>query len=164
LRQGQQANIQKQKKKSFRALMSGALRSIISRSCRPSGSITRRSVHQIEKFVGSRLSRFTFNQHAQQLAAHFFARAFSSVAQQNSIKMEHASLAQPIKSNSDTRDYKYLELDNKLAVCLISDPTAEKGAAACDVNVGSFSDPEDVAGLAHFLGMRLSYFLSIIFG
>jgi insulysin len=72
--------------------------------------------------------------------------------------MEHASYAQPIVSVSDTRTYKYLELDNKLAVCLISDPTTEIGAAACDVNVGSFSDPEDVAGLAHFLGTDFNHF------
>ncbi len=38
-----------------------------------------------------------------------------------------------------------------LQVILISDPTSEKGAASMSVNVGSFLDPEELPGLAHFL-------------
>ena len=44
-----------------------------------------------------------------------------------------------------------MTLDNGLRVMLISDPEAEKSAAALDVYVGSGSDPEDRQGLAHFL-------------
>jgi predicted Zn-dependent peptidase len=36
-------------------------------------------------------------------------------------------------------------------VLVISDPNTTKAAAAVDVSVGYWSDPEDIAGLAHFL-------------
>ena len=52
-------------------------------------------------------------------------------------------------SASDDRLYKYLVLPNELKVLLISDPTTEKGSAAIDVNVGSYSDIQ--GGEAHFL-------------
>lgn len=56
-----------------------------------------------------------------------------------------------IKSPNDSRDYRYLTLPNQLRVLLISDPTTDKASAALDVNVGSSDDPQDRAGLAHFL-------------
>ena len=56
-----------------------------------------------------------------------------------------------LKSPSDTREYESFVLDNKLKVLIISDSTADKGAASLDVNVGSGSDPEGRGGLAHFL-------------
>ncbi len=56
-----------------------------------------------------------------------------------------------IKSENDKRSYRYLVLDNQLRVLLISDATTEKSAAALDVNVGANQNPEDRAGLAHFL-------------
>ncbi|XP_020521166.1 insulin-degrading enzyme-like 1, peroxisomal [Amborella trichopoda] len=40
---------------------------------------------------------------------------------------------------------------------LTSDPDTDKCAAAMDVNVGSFSDPEGLEGLAHFLEHMLFY-------
>lgn len=55
------------------------------------------------------------------------------------------------KGQVDTREYRYLELDNKLKVLLISDPQADKAAASLDVHVGSSDDPKDREGLAHFL-------------
>jgi insulysin len=51
----------------------------------------------------------------------------------------------------DNRDYRYVELDNKMKVILISDPESQKSAASLNVGVGSFSDPDDFPGLAHFL-------------
>lgn len=59
--------------------------------------------------------------------------------------------AQVMKSPADDRDYRYLTLDNGLKVLLVSDPDTDKGAAAVDVNVGSYNDPDDRLGLAHFL-------------
>ncbi len=56
-----------------------------------------------------------------------------------------------IKSPADDRDYRYLILDNGLKVLLISDPDTDKSAAAVDVNVGSYQDPDNRLGLAHFL-------------
>ncbi len=56
----------------------------------------------------------------------------------------------PTKSAADERDYRVIQLPNKLQVLLCSDAVAEKSSAAMDVHVGHFSDPEQVAGLAHF--------------
>jgi insulysin len=55
------------------------------------------------------------------------------------------------KSAGDQREYRYLTLSNGLACILVSDPQTDKAAAALDVNVGHFSDPDEVPGLAHFL-------------
>lgn len=55
------------------------------------------------------------------------------------------------RSPSDDRFYRYLSLDNGLRVLLISDPNTDKSAASMNVNVGSFHNPEDREGLAHFL-------------
>lgn len=49
----------------------------------------------------------------------------------------------------DDRSYRVIKLANQLEVLLIHDPTTNKAAAAMDVNVGSFSDPEDMPGTAH---------------
>mmetsp|Transcript_11475 Transcript_11475/g.13165 ORF Transcript_11475/g.13165 Transcript_11475/m.13165 type:complete len:1018 (+) Transcript_11475:130-3183(+) len=55
------------------------------------------------------------------------------------------------KSILDERSYRALKLDNDLEVLLINDVKAETAAAALSINVGSFSDPEECPGLAHFL-------------
>ena len=49
------------------------------------------------------------------------------------------------------REYRVLELDNKLQVLLIFDPKAKKSAASMDINIGSLADPQEHQGLAHFL-------------
>ena len=54
------------------------------------------------------------------------------------------------KSAMDYRTYQVLSLGNELRVLLISDPNTSISAAAMDVAVGSFSDPPEVQGLAHF--------------
>ena len=55
------------------------------------------------------------------------------------------------RSPADTRDYRALMLDNGLEALLVSDPGADRAAAALDVNVGSADDPDARPGLAHFL-------------
>jgi insulysin len=55
------------------------------------------------------------------------------------------------KSPNDQRDYRYLVLENKLKVLLVSDTKADKAAAALSVYRGSFHEPKDRPGLAHFL-------------
>ena len=55
------------------------------------------------------------------------------------------------RSPADTRDYRAVMLDNGLVALVVSDPSADKAAAALDVNVGSANDPDARPGLAHFL-------------
>ena len=49
----------------------------------------------------------------------------------------------------DNRSYRVIRLPNRLEILLIHDPDTDKAAAAMDVNVGSFSDPDDLPGTAH---------------
>ena len=49
----------------------------------------------------------------------------------------------------DNRSYRVIRLPNKLEALLIHDPDTDKVSAALDVNVGSFSDAEDMPGMAH---------------
>lgn len=58
---------------------------------------------------------------------------------------------QPIKSDQDNREYRYLVLPNQLRVLLISDTEAQSSAAAINVAVGANQNPPDRLGLAHFL-------------
>ncbi|GAA5999333.1 uncharacterized protein JCM10292_001210 [Rhodotorula paludigena] len=53
-------------------------------------------------------------------------------------------------SPNDDRKYRFLTLRNGLRALLISDPKTDKAAAALGVQVGHLSDPDDLAGLAHF--------------
>jgi insulysin len=55
------------------------------------------------------------------------------------------------KSPNDQRLYRLLTLKNGLEVLLISDSDTDNAAAALDVKVGYFADPEQRPGLAHFL-------------
>ena len=55
------------------------------------------------------------------------------------------------KSPNDPNSYKYLQLENGIKVILVSNPNAEKSAAALSVNVGSLNNPKEHQGLAHFL-------------
>lgn len=56
-----------------------------------------------------------------------------------------------ITSANDNREYRHIRLANKMDVLLISDPTADKAAASLDVYIGSYQNPQDRAGLVHFL-------------
>lgn len=51
----------------------------------------------------------------------------------------------------DDREYRVITLPNQLEALLINDATTDKASAALDVNVGSYSDPDELPGLAHFL-------------
>lgn len=54
-------------------------------------------------------------------------------------------------SDFETREFQTYQLDNGLKVLLVSDAESEKAAAALNVSVGSWSNPDDLPGLAHFL-------------
>ncbi|PUZ54490.1 hypothetical protein GQ55_5G136200 [Panicum hallii var. hallii] len=62
-----------------------------------------------------------------------------------------------IRARSDKREYRRVVLPNALEILLISDPDTDKAAACMEVEVGSFSDPEGLEGLAHFLEHMLFY-------
>jgi len=63
-----------------------------------------------------------------------------------------SNLQEPIeKSANDQRQYQRIRLANSLDVLLISDPTTDKAAAALDLYVGSYQNPKQRQGLAHFL-------------
>ena len=50
-----------------------------------------------------------------------------------------------------SRSTSKIRLDNGLEALIISDPKAEESAAALAVGVGSWSDPKEFPGMAHFL-------------
>jgi insulysin len=50
---------------------------------------------------------------------------------------------------TDDRSYRVIRLPTQLEVLLVHDKDTDKASAAMDVNVGNFSDPEDLPGLAH---------------
>ena len=64
---------------------------------------------------------------------------------------EVADATTPRISPNDERDYRVVTLENGLTALLVSDPEADKAAVSLNVSVGSAQDPEDLAGLAHFL-------------
>ncbi|KAL5117480.1 metalloprotease [Pleosporales sp. CAS-2024a] len=49
----------------------------------------------------------------------------------------------------DDRAYRVVTLPNQLEVLLVHDAGTDKASAALDVNVGSFSDADDMPGIAH---------------
>ncbi|KAH7071172.1 Metalloenzyme, LuxS/M16 peptidase-like protein [Paraphoma chrysanthemicola] len=49
----------------------------------------------------------------------------------------------------DDRSYRVITLPNQLEVLLIHEAGTDKASAALDVNVGSFSDADDMPGIAH---------------
>ena len=59
--------------------------------------------------------------------------------------------AEITKSRLDTRDYRFLVLNNNLKVLLVSDPGTDRSAVAMNVAVGNGSDPPGREGMAHFL-------------
>ena len=62
-----------------------------------------------------------------------------NMAQQNHFEIIKANIAKPL---NDHRTYQFLVLDNALEVLLVSDPETQKSAAAMDVRVGHFQDPD----------------------
>ena len=49
----------------------------------------------------------------------------------------------------DDRTYRVIRLPNQLEALLVHDAKTDKASAAMDVNVGSFSDEDDMPGMAH---------------
>ena len=55
------------------------------------------------------------------------------------------------RSPADPRVYRAITLANGLEALVVSDPSADKAAAALDLNAGSADDPDARPGMAHFL-------------
>jgi secreted Zn-dependent insulinase-like peptidase len=55
----------------------------------------------------------------------------------------------PLKPASDERSYRTVRLTNGLRATLISDPKADRAAAAMTIGAGHLADPFDTAGLSH---------------
>lgn len=53
------------------------------------------------------------------------------------------------KPELDDRSYRVIRLANKLEALLVHDPDSDKASAAVNVNVGNFSDDDDMPGMAH---------------
>ncbi|KAL2263080.1 hypothetical protein VTK26DRAFT_8305 [Humicola hyalothermophila] len=53
------------------------------------------------------------------------------------------------KPSLDGRSYRVIRLPNQLEALIVHDPKADKASAAMDVNVGSFSDEDEMPGMAH---------------
>lgn len=66
----------------------------------------------------------------------------------HSVKLVTDNLETP---SLDDRKYRVVRLPNELEVLLVHDAETDKASAAMDVNVGNFSDPEELPGLAHCL-------------
>ena len=83
------------------------------------------------------------------------ARIFKTMPQQKSFVSNPLAMPQQksfvSKPLVDSREYRVISLPNKLEALLISDPRADKAAAAMDVRVGSLFDPPEWQGLAHFV-------------
>ncbi|KAI8223509.1 insulin-degrading enzyme [Colletotrichum sp. SAR 10_96] len=62
------------------------------------------------------------------------------------VELVTKSLEKPL---NDKRTYRVIRLSNKLEALLVHDPETDKASAALDVNVGNFSDEEDMPGTAH---------------
>ena len=75
----------------------------------------------------------------------------SACTHMQSTQVTHLTDEQIVKSPTDKRSYEYFVLDNGLKALVISDPEADKAAAALDVHVGHMADPKDRQGLAHYL-------------
>jgi len=75
----------------------------------------------------------------------------NETVQETPTQRPDSTVIEPRKSPNDERSYRYLVLENQLTVLLVSDPKTDKSAAALSVYRGSFHDPDQRLGLAHFL-------------
>jgi len=89
---------------------------------------------------------------------HFFEADYAQLFHMYSnLSGASATTSNPSSSSSslilpptEARPHRLLTLPNQLEVILISDPTADKSAAALDVGIGHLEDPADLPGCAHF--------------
>ncbi|KAA0172704.1 hypothetical protein FNF27_05804 [Cafeteria roenbergensis] len=73
-----------------------------------------------------------------------------SLAVHTTTSAQHSESDTVVVSPNDERAFTVVTLTNGLQTLLVSDPEADKAAAAADVGSGSWKDPPTVEGLAHF--------------
>ncbi len=66
-------------------------------------------------------------------------------------KVDAQAPANVIKSPKDTREYHSFSLDNRMQVMLVKDNSSEIAAVSLALAVGSFQNPPQQQGLAHYL-------------
>ncbi|WP_016954659.1 insulinase family protein [Catenovulum agarivorans] len=64
---------------------------------------------------------------------------------------EYVAETDIIKSPNDTRQYRFITLENNMRVLLVSDPATQTAAVSLDVRVGGLNNPTSQPGLAHYL-------------
>jgi secreted Zn-dependent insulinase-like peptidase len=57
-------------------------------------------------------------------------------------------LPEPIKGKSDWRDFRCIQLQNGVKVCLVHDKSSKTTAAAACVEAGAGADPRSLPGIA----------------
>lgn len=80
----------------------------------------------------------------------FLGVCLSQTLMQSSIAATSMQII-PGESQTSLSKYAHVTLSNELAVILVSDPKAERFAAALAVNAGNFQDPDEHPGIAHLL-------------
>ena len=66
------------------------------------------------------------------------------------MKTDESGVGQIQKPEYDYRNYRYIELENRMKVLLVEDAKTQMSAANLIVKSGSLNDPKGVDGLAHF--------------
>lgn len=87
-------------------------------------------------FILSLFSSFVFSTSPSE-------KAYIDIEDKNTLTIQTPSLK--------SRQFAKIKLPNGLQAYIISDPNTDKSAAALSVNVGSWSDPPQYPGMAHFL-------------
>ena len=63
---------------------------------------------------------------------------------------EQSNIPKITKGENDRKTYQLIQLQNGLRALLISDPNSDKAAASMRIFSGSFDDPDEMPGVAHF--------------
>ncbi|KAL8966059.1 MAG: hypothetical protein Q9183_003538, partial [Haloplaca sp. 2 TL-2023] len=88
----------------------------------------------------------TFPHCSQPGYSSFFPQSFGTMSRTAPIDRIADKLETPAL---DDRSYRVVRLPNQLEALLVHDPDTDKASASVNVNVGSFSDADDMPGMAH---------------
>jgi len=102
----------------------------------------------------SSILHYSTQPRAQKSSIEMTANRLPPFGRRHSAQREHARPVERITDNLevpslDDRSYRVIQLPNQLEALLVHDAKADKAAASMDVNVGNFSDEEEMPGMAH---------------